>query len=145
MSETEQPESVKVLICGGRRWSRKELTFKTLDFLHERHNFNTVIHGAAAGADTLAGEWAESRNIPVRSYPANWRPPHLNGRTDMQAGHKRNQLMLETEKPDLVIAFPGTAGTADMMRRSKRAGVRVINLGQIELWEKRGQLQKLDK
>ena len=54
----------------------------------------------------------------------------------MQAGHKRNQLMLETEKPDLVIAFPGTGGTADMMRRARRAGVKVINLAKIEQWER---------
>ena len=78
MNDITEMKSVKVLICGGRRWKRRELTFRTLDFLHERHNFHTVIHGAADGADTMAGEWANDRGVKVRSYPARWRPPHLN-------------------------------------------------------------------
>jgi hypothetical protein len=34
--------------------------------------------------------------------------------------------MLDMEKPDLVVAFPGGRGTADMVRRAKAAGVRVV-------------------
>ena len=44
------------------------------------------------------------------------------------AGPIRNQFMLEQEKPDLVIAFDGGRGTADMMRRSRRAGVDTIHI-----------------
>ena len=29
-------------------------------------------------------------------------------------------------KPDLVLAFPGGRGTADMVRRAKEAGIRVV-------------------
>ena len=141
MNTNEQPEQetvreLTVLICGGRRWNYREMTFRKLDALHKKLQFTHVIHGAASGADTLGGLWAKSRGMPVTEYPANWRPAQLQGQTDRQAGFKRNQQMLDTGKPDLIIAFPGTGGTADMMRRSKRAGVRVINLHDIvESWK----------
>ena len=141
-SQQDHRQNVKVLICGGRKWNRRELTFRALDFLHQRHQFRAVIHGAASGADTLASEWAHSRGIKVYEYPAKWRPPHLNGQLDREAGFKRNQMMLDMEQPDLVIAFPGTSGTADMMRRSRQAGVQVINLAKIELWERQARLEK---
>lgn len=132
----ETVKELTVLICGGRRWSYREMTFRKLDALHKKLQFTHVIHGAASGADTLGGLWAKSRGIPVTEYPANWRPAELKGRTDRQAGFKRNQQMLNTGKPNLVIAFPGKDGTADMMRRSKKAGVRVINLHDIvESWK----------
>lgn len=46
------------------------------------------------------------------------------------AGPIRNQRMLDEGKPDLVVAFPGGRGTADMVRRAKAAGVPVrLNRG----------------
>ena len=38
------------------------------------------------------------------------------------AGPIRNQKMLD-ECPDLVVAFPGGKGTADMVRRAMKAGI----------------------
>jgi hypothetical protein len=38
----------------------------------------------------------------------------------------RNQAMLDYGKPDLVVAFPGGKGTADMVRRARVAGVKVL-------------------
>jgi hypothetical protein len=36
--------------------------------------------------------------------------------------------MLEEGKPDVVVALPGGRGTADMVRRAKDAGVKVIEV-----------------
>jgi hypothetical protein len=36
--------------------------------------------------------------------------------------------MLDSEKPALVVAFPGGSGTADMKRRAVAAGVEVIEI-----------------
>ena len=36
--------------------------------------------------------------------------------------------MLDEGKPDLVIAFPGGKGTADMARRAREAGIEVIEV-----------------
>ena len=81
-----------------------------------------VIHGAARGADTLLDEWAQVWGIPSLAFPAQWR------RLGRAAGPLRNGRMLAEGKPDLVIAFPGGRGTADMVRQAEAAGVRVIRV-----------------
>ena len=45
-----------------------------------------------------------------------------------RAGPIRNQEMLDKGKPDLVIAFPGGKGTADMVGRALRTGVFVYRV-----------------
>jgi hypothetical protein len=42
-------------------------------------------------------------------------------------GPKRNQQMLEEGKPDLVLAFPGGRGTADMVRRAPSGVPKVLS------------------
>lgn len=130
-------EGTRVIICGGRDWSHRDMTYAALDILDGKHLFAQVIHGAARGADTLAGQWAKDRGIPIREFPADWQPKHLGGRTDRSAGHRRNQQMLDEGRPHLVIAFPGGAGTRSMIEKSHAAGVRVINLRDIQSWWKR--------
>ncbi len=84
-----------------------------------------IIHGAAAGADSLAGEWAKRNGVPVEPYPADWRP---GGVYDPGAGPKRNRRMLVEGKPDVVLAFGGNRGTSDMCTQSRKAGVQVIEV-----------------
>lgn len=60
--------------------------------------------------------------IEERRYPAQW---SLHGRS---AGPRRNQRMLDEGRPDLVLAFPGARGTADLVRRAQAAGVLVAHL-----------------
>ena len=110
---------MRVLVTGGRDFSNRELLFETLDRLHAAHGFTALIHGDANGADRLAGEWGAVRGVTVEAHPADWKK---HGRS---AGPIRNQKMLE-EKPDLVVAFPGGRGTADMVRRAKQAGLEVV-------------------
>lgn len=94
----------------------------TLDALHAEKPFDRIATGAAPGADTLADTWARTQSIRVERYYALWRT-HGDA-----AGPIRNQKMLDEERPDVVIAFPGGRGTADMMRRAKEAGVRTITV-----------------
>lgn len=110
----------RVLVCGGREFDN----WNRLVSAMERNGvfpINTVaiIQGGAKGADFLAKTWAKSVGIPVDEYPADWK---THGKA---AGGIRNQKMLDEGKPDLVIAFPGGAGTADMVRRAEKAGVPV--------------------
>lgn len=110
----------RVLICGGRNYSdRKRLRF-VLNKLHEKRGFTAVATGAAAGADFEGEMWAAIAGLPVSKYPADWR------RDGKGAGPRRNARMLAEFKPDLVVAFPGGRGTADMIRRAEAAGVEVI-------------------
>ena len=104
-----------VLICGGRNYANSKAVFDALDSLKP----DTVVDGGATGADALAEAWARTHNVRNWIIEANWRK---HGRS---AGPKRNQAMLEMTHPDLVIAFPGGAGTDDMVRRAQAAGVEV--------------------
>jgi hypothetical protein len=110
---------MKVLVTGGRGFSNRTLLFASLDSLHADHAFTMIIHGGASGADRLAGEWAASRCIPVEVHPADWQ------KYGRAAGPIRNQRMID-RKPDMVVAFPGGRGTADMVRRVRMAGIELV-------------------
>ena len=111
---------MRVIVCGGRSFDDYRLLERELDALHARHRFSMVIHGAARGADSFAEHWATSRHIDVEKVPAQWR---VYG--NKKAGPIRNSEML-TKAPELVIAFKGGNGTADMVRKARAAGVPVV-------------------
>lgn len=111
-----------VLVCGGRDYNDRGRLFSVLDRAHGANLIECLVHGCARGADSMAETWARERGVPVERYPALWED---HGR---RAGPIRNQLMLDDSKPDLVIAFPGGAGTADMVRRANAAGVPVVTV-----------------
>lgn len=110
---------MRILVFGGRDYSDREAVFGALDRVARKYVITAVIHGAASGADSLAGDWARSRHVLECRYPADWQ---AEGRS---AGPKRNQRMLDEGKPDGAIAFPGGRGTAGMKRRCEEAGVKV--------------------
>lgn len=118
---------MNIIVCGGRSYSDWTTLSAVLDGLRSECEIDRVATGAASGADTLADTWARSRGIPVERYYAQWR---AEGKS---AGPKRNQRMLEAEKPELVVAFPGGSGTADMVRRAKEAGIDVREIQLKEL------------
>jgi hypothetical protein len=66
----------------------------------------------ARGVDTLAHRYAQKAGMRIECYPA---------------GPIRNKLMLTDGKPDVVIAFPGGAGTANMVGIAKKANIDVID------------------
>lgn len=122
---------MRVLVCGGRAYEEREHLFVTLDRLHRARGITLVIAGGARGADTLAEEWAKDRSVPHQIFHAEW---DTLGRP---AGPIRNQRMLDEGKPDLVVAFPGGKGTADMVRRAYEAGVRVMEVEDAKTQEER--------
>lgn len=109
---------MKVLVCGGREFQDWPALRMLLDAQHEGAPITLLIHGDAVGADRLAGKWARTRRVTVKAFPANWE------RDGKAAGPIRNSAML-LEGPELVIAFPGGKGTADMIRKAIKAGVPV--------------------
>lgn len=109
-----------VLVCGGRNYKDKDHVFDVLNQLMcDTKEEIVILHGAATGADTLAGLWARSRRLKCRSYPAKWK---LYGPA---AGIYRNTQMLQEEEPDLVLAFPGGVGTSDMISQAAQRGIEV--------------------
>lgn len=109
----------------------RNLLESTLTGLVSGDYFIRLVHGGARGADRLADLWGRQNGAVIARavYPADWFPNGRSGGLDRSAGVRRNQKMLDAEKPDRVIAFPGGKGTADMVTRARAAGVEVIEIG----------------
>lgn len=108
---------MKVLICGGRHWKDRRMI---RDCMRSLPAGTTVIHGAARGADKIAGEVAGDLGLKVMAFPADWQ------RLGKAAGPVRNLLMLE-QNPDEVWAFHDnlaeSRGTKNMLSLATKKGV----------------------
>lgn len=113
---------MRVLICGGRNYNDTARVFAALDKLHSEAGVSVIIEGGARGADACGKEWSFRRSIPCETFEADWE------NQGSFAGPMRNTRMLNEGKPDLVIAFPGGRGTADMVKKARRAGVQVVEI-----------------
>ena len=126
----------RVLVCGGRNYADWRLVCKTLDELKP----TVIIQGGATGADALADRWANMHGIERLRYPAAWRDLKavplvlrynrfgLGHAYNAAAGTIRNAKMLAEGKPDIVVAFPGGKGTADMVAKARAANVPVLEV-----------------
>jgi len=109
-----------VLVCGGRSFSDRRTIFEILDRLAGHVDISRILHSETRGAEGLAVEWADSRNVRTRQYAA---PEMGSGLPALPKKRKRS-----SENPDLVVAFPGRARTADMIRSAKERGITVIEI-----------------
>lgn len=112
---------MRVLVCGGRDYAFPAFVWGELAKLRAVHGEIIVIQGGAAGADYFAREWCfrSKPAVEMINVPADWK---THGKA---AGPLRNQRMIDEHKPDLVLAFPGGRGTADMIKRAIAAGIEV--------------------
>ena len=115
---------IKVLICGGRDFSDYGLLADTIIGLIGQYDPKevTIISGHARGADKLGERFARDNECKLEIFPADW------NKFGKGAGHIRNQKMIDEGKPDLVVAFPGGRGTADMIKRAKKHGIEVVEV-----------------
>ena len=135
---------MKILVCGGRDFAdvkpfdkdskaRKEHAFvqRTLMEIISKYskyydpNDNwlptdiIIITGDARGVDTSAYDFAVHNYCAYKGYPADW------NKFGKRAGPIRNLQMLDEEKPDLVVAFPGGKGTEHMVKIARGRGIKV--------------------
>lgn len=117
---------LRVLVCGGRDFADREAVSRALMPYRcqpiTEPSEHIIIHGGAPGADTLVDEWADVFGVRKRVFLADWQ------KHGKAAGPIRNQRMIDEGKPDLVVAFPGGRGTADMISRARKAGIEVIEV-----------------
>jgi predicted Rossmann-fold nucleotide-binding protein len=114
------PPERRVIVTGGREYADEAVVRGAL----ARHLVagDVLVHGAAAGADTLAARCAAAMGFGVLAYHADWKAHGAS------AGPRRNRAML-ADGARVLLAFPGGRGTADMVRQAKRAGLRVVEVG----------------
>lgn len=116
---------MRVLVCGGRDFNDALTLGSWLGGIHKQHGISLLIEGGARGADFMARKFAEWQGIPTKTFEADWEG---DGRA---AGPLRNKRMLDEGKPDLVVAFDGGKGTANMVKQARLAGVRVLTATKI--------------
>ena len=123
---------MRVLVCGDRNWTRKDVVWRELDALLKLtdcvNDEFVVIEGACRGADWFAHEWCEKhQQARLMELPAEWQ------KHGKAAGPIRNQQMLDEALPDMILAFHediGTSkGTWDMVKRANKARIPVHLIG----------------
>jgi len=112
---------LNIVVAGGRNYSDYDNVKTKLDNFRSTLKPGTkvnIISGAASGADSLGERYARENNLGLQQFPANW---NEHGRA---AGPIRNQEMAGAG--DILFAFPGGAGTTNMISNMNRKGKRVF-------------------
>lgn len=115
-----------ILVCGGRDYSDAAKVAEVLSTVLSRAGSMVVRHGDATGADRLAKKWCEANGVPDDPFQVTMSEWRMHGKS---AGPIRNARMIaEPPTPDLVVAFPGGAGTADCVAQARAAGIPVLTV-----------------
>lgn len=78
-----------------------------------------VVSGGARGVDRMGEEWAESRGLPVKRFPAQW---DKHGRA---AGPIRNAEMARYAEALLALWDGQSRGTKNMIENAQKMGLKV--------------------
>lgn len=115
------PKNINVvLVCGGRNYLDSQKVNETLDKIHAEKRIDLIVSGGAQGADSIAEHWAKWSEVDCLRIPAQWK------KYGKAAGPIRNAKMCFIAEPNLVVAFPGGSGTANMISVAKAANVEVM-------------------
>lgn len=113
----------RVIVCGSRNFTDKEICFKALDQLLGENPNVEIVSGHAKGADQFGEEYAALHGIPTKVFLPDWK------RYGRGAGLIRNQEMLaySKEESSLVVAFwdGKSKGTKNMIETASAEGVKV--------------------
>jgi len=118
----------RVLVCGGRDYNNRAVVYQALNTWWAVLGFRELVHGAATGVDTLAGEWAQERGLLVIPCPIE----------PGEGGFARNERMYRTYQPEAVIHFPGGNGTKHMAKYAFERGADVY--GGLQTFDKQQEL-----
>jgi len=114
-------------VTGGRDYDDGDHVIERLEPYAEVGN--VLVCGGADGADWLSlVEWVDRFQLPAVVDPAPW------NRAGKPAGMMRNMRMAKgltlapyaTLPLDVLVAFPGGRGTANMIRESRKLGVEIV-------------------
>lgn len=110
---------MRIIVTGGRDYTDAQAVARTLTAYQAKHpGPHTLVHGGAAGADTMAAAVAYTLGWEVEVHYADW---ELHGRG---AGPIRNKTMAGAGA-DGLIAFPGGRGTKNMIACARKEGIPV--------------------
>jgi hypothetical protein len=111
-----------ILVCGSRYWQDDIEICAALEHYEFEPGGVRVIHGDCRGADRIAGRIAEQLGMEVEPFSPEYE------RYGKAATHIRNAEMLD-QHPDVVLAFGVGAGTDDVVKKARAAGIEVVRYG----------------
>jgi len=105
---------VIVAVIGSRSFSDYKILEETLD---TTTGLSQIVSGGSKGADSLAEEYAEKRQIPIVIFKPDWK------QYGKGAGIVRNRKIIEVA--DMVVAFwdGKSKGTANSLTMAKSKGI----------------------
>ena len=114
----------KWIVAGSRSFQNYPRLEKELDRI--RDQIGEIVCGEAKGADTYGRIYAESHNIPVKSFPADW------AAYGKAAGYFRNSEMAEYAHKAIIFWDGTSPGSRDMINKIQDAGKEVIVIKYLE-------------
>jgi hypothetical protein len=120
-----------LLIAGGREYNNVDnvILFINAAMNAAARNDQTliIVHGAALGADSLAGKLGKEAGLEIIEMPADW------NKYGKSAGYKRNiqmaDLLIEKQKEGNrceVLTFQGGNGTKHMRDIAQSKGLKLV-------------------
>ena len=111
---------MRVIVAGSRSIKDYELVKKAIE--DSGFKISILVCGEARGVDSLGRRWAESHEVPIKSFAANW---DIHGRG---AGHIRNKEMAEYAQA-LVLVWDGqSAGSKSMKKYAGDKGISIYEV-----------------
>ena len=107
---------MRLIIAGGRHHN---LSNEDICELNKIHNVSCLISGGANGIDADGEAWAQSHNIQIQRFDADW------SKHGKLAGPLRNREM--AKNADALAIFSGGKGTASMFLEAKKAGLKIFD------------------
>jgi hypothetical protein len=124
---------MKTIIAGSRKITDLGTVIKAISQCGFAEEITEVVSGTARGVDMLGEAMADANGIPVKKFPANWKP---NGVFDKGAGYKRNVEMGEYADALIAVWDGESRGTKHMIDIMKGMGKKVY-VYKLNKWEKK--------
>jgi hypothetical protein len=109
---------MKTIIAGSRSITSYELVLKAIE--QADIPISEVVSGAARGVDSLGEQWAKSRGIKIKKFPAKW------DLYKKSAGYKRNVEMAEYADALIAVWDGLSKGTRHMIDIAREKGLKVF-------------------
>lgn len=109
---------MKTIVAGSRGITNIDLLNRAIR--ESNFKITEIVSGGADGVDSLGEQWALANEIPVKKFIPSW---SIHGRA---AGSMRNQVMAEYADALIAVWDGKSRGTADMIRRAKKEGLKVF-------------------
>lgn len=119
-------------VVGSRSFCDKDTFNRVMDDIIAKERVpETIVSGGAVGADTMAYEWAQERNIQTLIFKPRYKDYPRNVRHWMPAKDRNTSIV---ENSDLVIAFWDMVsnGTKDTIEKSVEKCLKVYVYNLIE-------------